>query len=151
SIHLSWSIYGSRENPPLLLLHGFMGCKQDWEPFIKLLMNQFCCILIDLPGHGLPPKICVFPCIHTILLKNTIQLYRVLESLGITQCCVVGYSMGGRLGLFLAKTYPNIFICASIISANPGIQSLIEKERRWESDLNLASKKPTGLWSMLDN
>lgn len=37
---------------PLLLLHGFGGCSQNWHPFIAKLSEQHRLIIVDLRGHG---------------------------------------------------------------------------------------------------
>jgi isochorismate synthase/2-succinyl-5-enolpyruvyl-6-hydroxy-3-cyclohexene-1-carboxylate synthase/2-succinyl-6-hydroxy-2,4-cyclohexadiene-1-carboxylate synthase/O-succinylbenzoate synthase len=40
------------EQPPMLLLHGFMGGADDWAPLMPALGLQRRCLAIDLPGHG---------------------------------------------------------------------------------------------------
>ena len=40
------------EGKPLLLLHGFGGCVQNWHPFTAKLSESYRLIIIDLPGHG---------------------------------------------------------------------------------------------------
>lgn len=49
-IEMSYEVQGAGE--PLLLLHGFGGCGQDWQPFVALLARHFKLIMPDLRGHG---------------------------------------------------------------------------------------------------
>ena len=42
--------YGSGK--PLVLLHGFGGCSQNWHPFVAELSKHHRLILVDLRGHG---------------------------------------------------------------------------------------------------
>ena len=35
-----------------ILLHGFMGDKEDWLPIMRALALTHHCIAVDLPGHG---------------------------------------------------------------------------------------------------
>ena len=37
---------------PLVLLHGFGGCTQNWHPFTAKLSEHYRLIVIDLRGHG---------------------------------------------------------------------------------------------------
>jgi len=37
---------------PLVLLHGFGGCAQNWHPFTAKLSERYRLIVADLRGHG---------------------------------------------------------------------------------------------------
>jgi pimeloyl-ACP methyl ester carboxylesterase len=50
NLDLYFEEYGSGK--PLLLLHGFGGCAQNWQPFIGELSQSFRLIVVDLRGHG---------------------------------------------------------------------------------------------------
>ena len=43
---------GDSTLPPLLLLHGWMGCGDDYTNIMEALKLRFYCLAIDLPGHG---------------------------------------------------------------------------------------------------
>ena len=36
----------------LILLHGFTGSRENWQPFIDTLAEQYQVVTVDLPGHG---------------------------------------------------------------------------------------------------
>ena len=49
-VELYYEVHGAGE--PLILLHGFSGCSQDWPPLIPDWSNSFQLIIPDLRGHG---------------------------------------------------------------------------------------------------
>jgi 2-succinyl-6-hydroxy-2,4-cyclohexadiene-1-carboxylate synthase len=49
---------------------------------------------------------------------------------------LVGYSMGGRLALYLGLRFPQSFPQAQIISGSPGLMNQKERKSRQEEDLN---------------
>lgn len=51
---------------------------------------------------------------------------------------LAGYSMGGRIALYLALRFPNLFRKTVIISASPGLKTEEERQTRKESDERLA-------------
>ena len=59
---------------PLVLVHGFLGSSDMWEPQINFFKNNFRVITPDLPGFGKSNKIKSFDNIQAIanLLLETI-------------------------------------------------------------------------------
>ena len=45
-------VSGPKDAPPLVLLHGFGGCAQNWHPFTAELSERHRLIVVDLRGHG---------------------------------------------------------------------------------------------------
>lgn len=123
---LSYSVTGSKQLPPLVFLHGFLGVKEDWEEVISSLQDQFCCYTIDLPGHGSSPY-------EDHLLES---IFNTLQSLDLFPAPIVGYSMGGRLALFLKEYFPKLFKELILIGAHTGIEDEQERKSRWHKDLN---------------
>ena len=124
-----------RQKPVVLFLHGFMGNCHDFLAVIDRL-NNFCCIAIDLPDHG---KTEVKDCNYQ--MSNTAgALIELLRELKIRRCFLVGYSMGGRLALYLTVYYPQYFQRVILESASPGLKTQAERDRRIEQDLKLAKR-----------
>ncbi len=123
---LSYTISGSLDKPPLLFLHGFLGAKEDWEETIHHLKETFCCYAVDLPGHGTSPY-------EPHLLESLFSTYL---SLKLPPCPLVGYSMGGRLALFLKKLFPTCFTQLILLGTHPGLQDELSKKQRLLQDLN---------------
>jgi len=130
----NYVIKGDRYQPKILFLHGFMGDCHDFDQIIDRL-SDFCCVQVDLPGHG-----------HTEVqqdssyqMPNIAQALRLLlAELDIQQCILVGYSMGGRIALYLSVHFPQLFSGVILESASPGLSSQLDRERRIAQDLRLA-------------
>lgn len=89
--------------PPLLLHHGRSGSSADWfdRKIVEALRDKNTLIIIDARGHGLSDK----P--HDpeeykleVMVRDVVA---VLDDLGIKEAHYWGYSMGGRVGLGMAK------------------------------------------------
>ena len=88
--------------PNLLLLHGALGSKSQFSSLIPLLEDTFQIHTLDFEGHGtLPPRDRAFRLNH--FAENVLD-YLNENSLGSAD--VFGYSMGGHVGLYLAKIHP---------------------------------------------
>ena len=132
----------------LLFLHGFMGSGRDWLETVGALPDNRC-ILVDLPGHGLstgcPASLYPMP-------RAARALVAVLDDAGVEQCIPVGYSMGGRLALYLALTHPDRCRVLVVESGSPGLASEQERmsRRQWD-DSKAAELEQHGLDAFLEN
>ena len=93
---LNYSIVGN--GYPVLFLHGFLESLEMWRHFS--FENHFQCILLDLPGHG---KSAEFAVASKSMMSMAKQVQKVIDALEITECALVGHSMGGYVGLELLK------------------------------------------------
>ena len=134
--NFNYTIYGGRHKPLILLLHGFMGSGDDFLAVVEGL-SEFCCLVVDLPGHG---KTEVKQDCNYLMSNTALALIQLLQELDIRQCWLVGYSMGGRLALYLAVHFPQYYLGVIIESASPGLKTQIERDRRIEHDLQLAEQ-----------
>ncbi len=136
ALPLFFKEYGNPKHPAVMLLHGFLGNANDWISVAERFADAFHVVTPDLPGHGRsllndPDAIYDIPLTATSLL-------RLLTALDIHRCAVVGYSMGGRLALYMAITHPNRIRAAVIESGTPGIASESERAARRAHDAALA-------------
>jgi 2-succinyl-6-hydroxy-2,4-cyclohexadiene-1-carboxylate synthase len=129
---------GSPSNPPILFLHGFMGDLTEFHEAIARLSQQYYCLAIDLPGHGNTEVKGGDRCYEMAFTAD--GLVQFLEAINIQQCFLVGYSMGGRLALYLTLHFPKYFAKAILESASPGLKTESERVVRLESDRKLAQK-----------
>ncbi|MEM7334059.1 MAG: alpha/beta hydrolase [Chloroflexota bacterium] len=92
-----------KNKPTLLLLPGLLGAiRTQWRNFIQPLNSEFRILLVDLRGHGkstnegsnLRPE------------KMVEDIFGLLDDLKIDQLHVMGYSLGGYLGMLMAYTEP---------------------------------------------
>jgi 2-succinyl-6-hydroxy-2,4-cyclohexadiene-1-carboxylate synthase len=142
----SYCSEGDASHPTILFLHGFMGNRDEFKQAIAVLSKQFYCVAIDLLGHG-----------HTIAIdlrtdqdnSYTIQssanfVVKFLDLLRVDCCFLVGYSMGGRLALYLTIHFPQYFHRVVLESASAGLSSAAARSDRLAQDHQLAAKLETG-------
>lgn len=140
TFHYSFS--GNKAQPVMLLLHGFMGNCQDFQEVVSVLAERFFCLAVDLPGHGKTEVIGPEECYN---IANTAQaLIQLLDRLAIEKCYLLGYSMGGRLALYLTLHFPSRFQKVILESASPGLKMQEARLQRLKTDLLLAQKLETG-------
>lgn len=130
--------------PIVVFLHGFLGNSVEFDQIAAQL--PFSCLMIDLPGHGETR----FSDQYTI--KNTAEaIVDLLNELEIDQANLVGYSMGGRLALYLALNHPKRFLKAVIESGSPGLKTKQERLARIDRDRTLANGIETDFDQFLIN
>ncbi len=127
------------DRPTLVFLHGFLGSHCD---FIHLAteLNQsklkpHNCLLLDLPGHG---KSLGLPDRAYTLQGAAEAMLHTLDLCNIDRPILYGYSMGGRLALYLALRWPDRFSSAFLESTSPGLATATEQSDRREQDKRLA-------------
>ena len=98
---------------PILLIHGLGGSWRSWSPILPGLAQSREVIAIDLPGHGLTPRL---PTVTTIaaLADAVTGFVRANDLVGVD---AVGSSMGARLVIELARRGG---VLGSVVALNPG-------------------------------
>ena len=86
----------------LLLLHGAIGCEEQLKPLAEILSSNYDVHTLNFSGHGGKPFYAEPFSMH--LFSNNILSY--LQEKGIEKTSIFGYSMGGYVGMYLAKHYP---------------------------------------------
>ena len=138
---LNCTFSGDPQSPAVLLLHGFLGAGSDWDEVVKTLREKFYCIAVDLPGHGL--SLDLPPATYTVEGAAR-ELSRLIEDLAIGRPGVVGYSMGGRLALYLALRHPERCAGLFLESASPGLADEGERAARRKNDEEKARRLESG-------
>jgi len=128
---------GCAHNPPILFLHGFMGDRHEFDQVIDALCDRYYCLTVDLPGHG---NTIVSHDQAYAMIPTAQALIKFLDQLAIASCFLVGYSMGGRIALYLTLHFPSYFQKVILESASPGLKSAAERTQRLESDRRLAQE-----------
>ncbi len=119
-----------------------MGSGADWADAISALDERSYCVAPDLPGHGSSLGL-AYPEAYTI--EGTAQaLLDLLDELEIPRAKLAGYSMGGRLALYLALRYPGRCSALFLESASAGIVDAAEREARRDADEELARRLESG-------
>ncbi|MEL7967205.1 2-succinyl-6-hydroxy-2,4-cyclohexadiene-1-carboxylate synthase [Vreelandella neptunia] len=119
-----------QQAPTLVLLHGLLGDRQDWDEVIAGL-ESINCLALDLPGHGENHQIRLasFEAFHHWLCDT-------LSDRGVSRYCLLGYSLGGRLALYHASRQPLGLETLWLESAHPGLPTSeradrIAHDERW--------------------
>lgn len=90
----------------LILLHGAIGSKEQLEPLAQLLQNDFTVHTIGFAGHGGNPV----PDEPFSIELFAHEVLDYMQQQNIEQSNIFGYSMGGYVGLYLAKKYADKII-----------------------------------------
>ena len=111
SLEMYYEEYGT--GTPLVLLHGFGGCSQNWHPFTAALAERHRLIVVDLRGHG-----------HSTNPENRFthreaasDVLLLLDALGISHFSAMGMSSGGMALLHMATSQPARIDSMVLISA----------------------------------
>jgi len=89
------------EGEPLVILHGLFGSLENWRPMSKRLAQHFKVFALDQRNHGQSP--------HSFEMDYLLMAKDVRDFLGaqaLTDCFVLGHSMGGKTAMQLALSYP---------------------------------------------
>lgn len=139
--------WGKVENPPLLLLHGFMQSCGSWHVVADTLKAKYCVYALDFIGHGQSEK-------SSNSTRYTYEDMAQSVDYFIRNICipawfdaneneptrfqplvhVIGYSMGGRIALQLLKTSSNVLASVILESCNVGCAT--EKDRQEAAQRN---------------
>jgi 2-succinyl-6-hydroxy-2,4-cyclohexadiene-1-carboxylate synthase len=122
----------------LVLLHGFTGSAASWGAHLDTCAAAgLRVIAFDLLGHGAssapddPQRYRVERC------QEDICAALGMLGVGPGEAMLLGYSMGGRLALYLG--FSTYFRALILESASPGLASPFEREQRRASDEYLAT------------
>jgi 2-succinyl-6-hydroxy-2,4-cyclohexadiene-1-carboxylate synthase len=128
--------YGSPQAAPVVLLHGFTGDRTTWQRIATQLARTRRVLVPDLPGHGETrtgndaARFAMAP-VAALLVEG-------LGRLGVSRTTLLGYSMGGRLALFVALQHPDLVRALVLESASAGLASEDERAARRAADEALA-------------
>jgi pimeloyl-ACP methyl ester carboxylesterase len=94
---------GNARGPVLVLLHGSNASLHTWEPWVKILGDQFRVVTVDLPGHGLT----VVPEAYPLSAEGMADFVETFAAkLALPRFAIGGNSMGGHVALRFAIKYP---------------------------------------------
>jgi 3-oxoadipate enol-lactonase len=118
---LAYDLLG--EGDPLLLIHGGLGDRAMWAAQLPTLARHFRVIAPDLRGFGDSPS-------PTGPVSFHEDLRALLESVRMERAHVVGLSLGGRVALDLALTYPRLVRSLTLIGSGLAGHEWTKESRR---------------------
>tara|TARA_B100001287_G_scaffold276085_1_gene285702 strand:- start:521 stop:1282 length:762 start_codon:yes stop_codon:yes gene_type:complete len=86
---------------PVIILHGLFGFSDNWKSQAKVLANYFRVIVVDLRNHGRSEWADLHS--YETMANDVIE---TMDFLNLSQFHVIGHSMGGKVAMHLAQTYP---------------------------------------------
>lgn len=98
---LHHKIFGQGE--PLVILHGLFGMLDNWQTLARTWAKEYQVILLDLRNHGRS--------FHADAMDYPLMAADVaetLEALAVDECFLIGHSMGGKVAMQVALTYPEL-------------------------------------------
>ncbi|MGE5107533.1 MAG: alpha/beta fold hydrolase [Sphingobacteriales bacterium] len=104
-----YKVIGSGE--PVVFIHGFSEDSDVWKYQIDFLKNNFQLIVPDMPGSGFSKvdnwQLTVGNEYLTVeWMADCVR--DILDNESITNCCIIGHSMGGYTALAFAEKYPQL-------------------------------------------
>jgi 2-succinyl-6-hydroxy-2,4-cyclohexadiene-1-carboxylate synthase len=135
---INYHIQQQGSGQPMVFLHGFTGCSDNWQPITSHLSDHYATLAIDLLGHGktdCPPDPLRYRMEHAAE-----DLHKLIQSVLGEPVHLVGYSLGGRLALYFAVHYPQWLRRLTLESASPGLATPAERDARRLSDEQLAQR-----------
>lgn len=112
-IEMYYEMHGQGE--PLVLLHGFTGAGCNWQPFIGDLATAYQLIIPDLRGHGRSTN----PSGAFTFRQSALDVFALLDHLGVRRCKAIGLSAGGKTLLHMATGQPERVEGMVMVSATP--------------------------------
>lgn len=121
-IKMSYSSYestlpdGNKNGPPIIIMHGLLGSRYNWNSMAKAILNRLKrkIIAVDARNHGDSPHTYAFSYHH--LCADIIEIMKDLE---LKNATLMGHSMGGRAMMLVALQYPHLVDRLVIVDISP--------------------------------
>ncbi len=139
-------VFGPASGAALVALHGFLGRGRDWATLASRL-PKLRVLAPDLPGHGAATGL---PDTAFSMEKAAASVLATMDAHELEKSALLGYSMGGRLALYLALTAPTRFTHLILESASPGLRTSAERDARRHLDARRAVEIAHDLPAFLD-
>ncbi len=118
--------FESGQGFPLVFIHGFCESNKIWNDLSAELSEDYRIICPDLPGFG-----------KSALPDNAFSLQQIgdllvdwLKSLGITECIVIGHSLGGYISLEILRKHHEFVKSIGLFNSSAFADSPDKKDNR---------------------
>ncbi len=137
------------EGFPVALVHGFTGNSRNWALTVPALRDRFRTVSIDLRGHGLSAKPIEREDYTLDLLAD--DVYGLLQHLGISECYLVGHSMGGMVSQPLTLDHPGLVKALALVDTAADVpKTLLYTERLKERERMMEIARTQGMEAVFD-
>jgi len=102
TVKLAFEEFGSPDNSPLIILHGFFASSRNWRQVALKLSARFHVFVPDQRNHGMSPHHCLlnYPAM-------TADLLRFMDACDLDVAHLLGHSMGGKVAMWFALSAPH--------------------------------------------
>ena len=111
---LNYKELGNLDAQPLLILHGVFGSLDNWLTLGKQFSETYRVFLIDQRNHGRSPH---HEEMDYVELANDLHIF--IEEHQLKQPLLIGHSMGGKVVMQYALSYPNDFDKMVVVDISP--------------------------------
>ena len=109
----------------VIMLHGIGGNRTNWWNQIDFLQHQYLAIAWDARGYGDSDDYN-----GDLIFKDFSEdLTIVLSQFGLESAHIVGLSMGGRIAMEFAATYPHKVNSLALVDTHLGFQNMDERKK----------------------
>ena len=111
---LNYKELGDPKSQPLLILHGVFGSLDNWLTLGREFSETYRVFLIDQRNHGRSP--------HDTKMNYAIlaeDLHNFIEEHKLKNPLLIGHSMGGKVVMQYALTYPDAFQKMVVVDISP--------------------------------
>lgn len=95
--------YCLNDNPPIILVHGFVASSYTFHTVMPLFTQDFSVIALDLPGFGRSEKSTDFLYTYENYAK---LILACMDHFGLDRVFLAGHSMGGQVALYASRLEP---------------------------------------------
>ncbi|XP_026754992.2 protein ABHD11-like [Galleria mellonella] len=112
----STSDYENSSRPPLVILHGLLGSKNNWNSMSKAIHRTTGrkVISVDARNHGDSRHASQHTYIHMAH-----DIMKLLKKLELSKISILGHSMGGRTAMVLSLLCPDLISSMIVVDISP--------------------------------
>ena len=113
-MELYYERYG--QGHPLIILHGLFGSLENWRTLSKAFAQSFAVFALDQRNHGRSPHSEIFN--YQAMTEDVREFIQRHE---LTTAHILGHSMGGKVAMQFAVTYPDMVNKLVIVDIAPKV------------------------------
>lgn len=138
---MSYQEFGDQSKPKLIILHGFLGSKNNWASIAKNISHVYHVFTLDIRNHGAS----FHDEVHSYdALVEDLKCF--IETFKIESPTIMGHSMGGKIAMKFACRFPLMLQKLIVVDIAPKKYSfnLNEIEGMLSINLNEINSKKDG-------
>jgi len=117
---------------PLVLLHGLLGSSRNWQTVGSRLAAARTVFALDLRNHGASPHSKEMP---YAAMAEDVRVH--MKGAGLSRYHLVGHSMGGKVAMHLACSFPDQVATLTVVDIAPRAYP-----PRWEREFAVMRRMP---------